>query len=76
MRALEDYSLDRRLLIERDQQIKERYPFEYDAMIQVVSCENIAKVIDGETKIITQSKVSIKEKETALAASSIIRQKI
>ena len=49
---------------------------ESGSKLMAIDSENIAKVIDGETKIITQSKVSIKEKETALAASSIIRQKI
>ncbi len=74
--GLEDYSLDRRLFIERGQQIKERYPLEYDAMIQVVSCENIAKVIDGDTQLITQSNAPADKKEKALVASGAIHQKM
>ena len=74
--SLKDYSLDYRLFIERSQQIKERYPLEYDAMIQVVIHENIAKVVDGNTKFITQSMAPVNKKEKALIASGVIRKKM
>ncbi len=74
--GIKDYSLDRRLFIERSQQIKERYPLEYDAIIQVVSFENIAKVIDGDTQLITQSNAPTDKKEKALVAASAIHKKM